>query len=768
MDITTEASASVPRSTDMGKPLFYGEHDELQGLWFHMKLKTMLDPSLSDSEQKKCAYLASCFQGRALVWLEERFNSQPEILDNYNALQASVNEAFDLPEAVKERIAEKRIMQLKQTGAVLHYLADFDALVTKLSWPASAKKALFFVGLKPHLQEKLILNNLVDTYDEMKDEAIRLDAALSQAKTPAKKAGKGKGTHKCAKCGRTNHETKDCFAKPKAVQVLSYEGASPPEPSNYIEALALQGRTLKALVDTGAKINAIRASLATTQQYPSDITPVDATGRPFSQCLTYIEDSIDGVIQRLYLIPGLQEEVILGEPYLAKGTGIRTFSVDLTGPIPEGGRIRQLSSLEQQAQDEFIETRLAEGKIRPSHAAAAATLLFVPKKDHTLRTVVDFRRLNSVTKRDGYALPLLKECLSRARGHTHYCVIDLERAFDLLGVRRGDEWKLAFKTNRGTYEFLVMPQGVTNGPSFFQRYIDSILPDFRQFCTVYIDDILVWANSEDMCEARVELIKQRLADHRIGISEKKYRGVDTSAVFLGMMISQHNITPLIDIEAIRSWPEPANVTDLQQFLGLANWHRDFVPQLSQLTAPLNPLTGNTAWRWESHHALAFGRVCDALCHSMATYNYDQTKPSEWYTDASLFGLGGIHMQEGRVVSIISRGLTPAERNYTTTEREMLAIVHAAKKWRHYLESSTHPTIIHTDHQALTQSLNPDGTNRRINRWMEFLMTYRLDLRFVAGKQNPADAPSRRPDYVLSAEGGGYDWKFSEDNSSGKD
>jgi hypothetical protein len=477
-------------------------------------------------------------------------------------------------------------------------------------------------------------------------------------------------------------------------------------------------------------------------------------------------DTLDGISYQFYIIPSLTEEVILGQPYLTKGTGIRTFSVDLTEPIPEGGRVRQISSLEQAAQDEFISTRLAANKIRPSQSSTAATLLYVPKKDGTLRTVVDYRRLNSVTRRDGYALPLLRECLDRARGHKFYCVIDLENAFDLLRVRPGDEWKTAFKTNQGTFEFLVMPQGVMNGPSFFQRYVDSLLNSYRQFLTVYLDDILLWADDKDLLEARVEIIKELLIDNGINISQKKFRGVEQSVVFLGMMISEKCITPLVDIEAMFSWPTPANKNQLQQFLGTCNWHRDFIPDLSQITSPLNPLTGNTAWVWEDQHDEAFGKAIRAVCGAMSTYNFNPTLPTHWHTDASLFGLGGVMMQQGKVVSIISRGLKPAERNYTTTEREVLAVVHAAKKWRHYLESSHERVTVHTDHQAILQALNSDGSNRRLNRWTELIMGMPATMTFVKGVDNLADAPSRRPDYESERgwEGEGYDYKFSGEDS----
>lgn len=311
---------AVPASaSELGKPMFTGEHEELQGLWFHMRIKSILDPKLSLSDERKCAYLASCMKGRALTWLTEIHTRDPRVLTNYNNLERMVNEAFDLPEAVKIRLAERKIMKLRQTASVLHYQSDFDSLVIKLKWPESAKKALFFAGLKTALQEKLILTNSIDTYSEMKDEAIRLDAALANSVGQAAdaKKKKNKTKEKCGKCGRTNHATKDCYAK--TTQAITYEGASPPSGSNYIRKIRLQNQELSALVDTGSKLNVMRRSLAKTEKFPSEINILDPVGKEMEHHASFVLDKIDGIVLKFYLVDGLLEEVILGEPYLGGG-----------------------------------------------------------------------------------------------------------------------------------------------------------------------------------------------------------------------------------------------------------------------------------------------------------------------------------------------------------------------------------------------------------------------------------------------------------------
>src|ERR1700680_706950 len=763
-DVPMDDASTLPESaSDLGKPIFTGEHEELQGLWFHMTIKSILDPKLARSEEKQCAYLASCMKGRARSGLTEIYTRNPNVLRNYQALKNAVDEAFDLPESVKERLAEKKIMKLRQTTTALHYQSDFDALVIKLHWPESAKKALFFAGLKLAQKEKLILPNPIDTYSEMKDEAIRLDAALSNSTgtaVPGSKKPAG-GKAKCAHCARTNHATKDSYAK-KAVQAITYVGATPPSESNYRQ-VNLWGKNLVALVDTGSKINAIRASLASGELFKSTISIVDPVGRELENQGSYVREEIDGTIHDIYLIPDLTEELILGEPYLGgRGGGERTFLVDLTGPIPAGNRPIRYSDTERQALELFVATNLSEGNIRRSASPSPANALLVPKKDGTLRTVIDFRPVNSVTKRDGYPIPLLRESIDRARGFNYYCLVDLKNAFGNLRVRPGDEWKLAFRTHEGTFEFLNMPQGVTNGPSFFQRFIDTTLYQFRKDCVVYLDDILIFSNNIE----HIDLVRRNiilvLAEKGVAVNEVKSTQPNQNQIFLGMRITPWAVEAVMVRETIRDWPAPRNKTQLQYFLGLANWFRDFVPNLSEKVAPLYELTGASPWSWQGEQRQSFLITKDALCAHVTTRNWDPLKPTEWYVDASQFGLGGVMKQGKHFVAVISRGLSPAERNYTTTERKVLAVVHAAKKWRHFLESSHQPVTVFTDHMAITQTLNADGTNRRINRWQEILMGLPMNLRFVAGQDNPADLPSRRADYEPELAGGEAD-VYSEDD-----
>jgi hypothetical protein len=300
--------------------------------------------------------------------------------------------------------------------------------------------------------------------------------------------------------------------------------------------------------------------------------------------------------------------------------------------------------MERQALESFVETKHAEGNIRRSASSTPANALLVPKEDGSLRTVIDFRPVNSVTRRDGYPIPLLREAIDRARGHSYYCLVDLKNAFGNLRTRPGDEWKLAFRTHEGTFEFLNMPQGVTNGPCFFQRFIDTTLYQFRKDCVVYLDDILIFSNDmEHINRVRHDIIFV-LAEKGVAVNMVKSTQPNQNQIFLGMRITPWAVEAVMVRETIRDWPVPQNTKQLQSFLGLANWFRDFVPGLSQKMAPMYELTGVGPWSWQEEHRQAFAITKNALCAHVTTRNWDPLKPTEWYVDASQFGLGGVMKQ----------------------------------------------------------------------------------------------------------------------------
>jgi hypothetical protein len=755
----TSAGETITSSTGFADGItFSGKAEELPALWLHMTLKIALDSDVRDHVRVRCAYLASTFKGMAMDWFARTLPQQPTLLDDYETLTALVKEVFGVTEDVATAQAQAKITHLKQTRSVPEYIAEFESLADQLGWPVSARQAFFYQGLKADLKDRLIASSVPD-YTSLRREAKSIEAQvmIAHGKMPdqspsapsKKKKRAAKKKTPCAKCGRTNHATADCYATTKKVGMIRATGAISTPESQRIRGLLIQGQRLTALVDTGAEVSCIRADLARDVPNASPVCLTGPDGHTMVAQASYVLETIDNVAQKLYLVPGLTEEVVLGLPYLQHVTPVDVFDVDILSTPQDGGRLRTLSLPEDRAMNVEVDKLLKEGIIRTSQATTASNILFVPKKSGDLRMVVDFRELNKVTRRDSYPLPLLRDVLEKARHAQWFTVIDLVAAFHLIRVARGREYLLAFRTSRGMYEFTRMPFGVTNGPATFQRFIDQALFPHHAYALAYLDDILVHAETEAECQQRSEAVTRTLRDLEITINEDKLQWVRQDVTLLGTRVTNEFIEPIQDYQTILDWPEPTNITELQSWLGIYNYWAPFVPIAAEEAAPLYRLTGKNEWEWRFQEKMAFSRTKEAALSSIRLFPFQPNSPPDVYTDASGYAIGAIMFQNDRPIAIISRSLSPAERNYTTTERELLAMVFAAKKWRHYWESTREPIKIRTDHKALTQSLNAKGENRRINRWSLLLSQYQFELIFEPGSTNPADYPSRRADYVKS-------------------
>ena len=206
---------------------------------------------------------------------------------------------------------------------------------------------------------------------------------------------------------------------------------------------------------------------------------------------------------------------------------------------------------------QYIQENLGKGFIRPSKSPAAAPVLFVPKKDGTLRLCIDYRGLNKVTVKNRYPLPLMGEILNRVNGATVFSKIDLKDAYYRIRIRPGDEWKTAFRTRYGQYEYLVMPFGLTNAPAAFQAYINQALRGLvDDFCIVYLDDILIFSRTEEEHAEHLQLVCQRLREAELYAKPSKCQFYQKEMEFLGFIINERGVQ--IDPSRVRTiveWKE---------------------------------------------------------------------------------------------------------------------------------------------------------------------------------------------------------------------
>ena len=428
------------------------------------------------------------------------------------------------------------------------------------------------------------------------------------------------------------------------------------------------------------------------------------------------------------------------------------------GAKPTFGPIYNLSELELETLKTYIDENLTKGFIRPSSSPFGAPVLFVKKPHGGLRLCVDYRALNRVTIKNRYPLPLISQLLDRLKGKKFFTKLDLRDAFNLIRIALGEEYKTAFRTRYGQFEYLVMPFGLHGAPGTFQSYVNHVLREFiDQFCVVYLDDILIFSDSLEEHIQHVRQILERLLEHGLYVKLEKCLFHARQVSFLGFVISQQGISMEPDrIATIVDWPVPESVHDIQVFLGFANFYRRFIEGYSRVVLPVTQLLRkNTKFNWSPSAQAAFDTIKERFTTGPVLRHFDPTLPSTLHTDASGAAISGIISQphDGLLhpVAFWSRKMTPAECNYDIHDCEMLAIVESMKHWRHYLEGAQHPVRILSDHKNLEVFMSTKLLNRRQARWAELLSGYDFILVHIPGTKNPADGPSRRPDYLKGVE-----------------
>lgn len=426
------------------------------------------------------------------------------------------------------------------------------------------------------------------------------------------------------------------------------------------------------------------------------------------------------------------------------------------GKEPTFGPIYQLSEKELKVLKEYIKENLEKGFIRPSSSPAASPILFVPKKDGSLRLCVDYRQLNSITIKDRYALPLVGELHDRLQGATIFTSLDMRGAYNLIRMKEGEEWKTAFRTRYGLYEYQVMPFGLTNAPASCQRMINDQLHEYLDvFVVAYLDDILIFSKTRTEHIEHVRKVLEKLKGANLLLKPEKCKFHKEELEFLGYIVGKNGIRMSPDkVQAVLEWPIPTTVKEVQAFLGFANFYRRFIAQYSAVAKPLTELTKkDQGFHWTNEAQRAFEDLKKRFTTAPILATFDPAQKIILETDASDFAIGaclGQLTEQGKLrpVAYYSRKLSPAELNYDVHDKELLAIVVAFEQWRVYLEGSTHQVQVLTDHKNLTSFTTTKILNRRQVRWAEALSAYNFIISYRKGSGNArADALSRRQDYT---------------------
>ncbi|KAG8486037.1 hypothetical protein CXB51_019343 [Gossypium anomalum] len=364
------------------------------------------------------------------------------------------------------------------------------------------------------------------------------------------------------------------------------------------------------------------------------------------------------------------------------------FGIDLIpGTAPISIAPYRMAPVELKELKSQLQELTDKGFVRPSFSPWGAPVLFVKKKDGSMRLCVDYRQLNKVTIKNKYPLPRIDDLFDQLKGVTWFSKIDLRSGYYQLRVKESDVPKTAFRTRYGHYEFLVMPFGLTNAPTVFMDLMNRIFRLYLdKFVVVFIDDILIYSKYETEHVEHLRIVLQTLRNKQLYAKFSKSEFWLREVGFLGYIGSGDGIR--VDpskISAIVDWKPPKNVTEIRSFLGLAGYYWQFVNGFSIIAAPMTRLLQkNVKFEWTEECQQSFEELKKLLTEAPALVQPESGKEFVVYSDASRNGLGCVLMQEGKVVAYASRQLKSHERNYLTHDLELAAIVFALKIWRHYL------------------------------------------------------------------------------------
>ncbi|CAA0811648.1 Uncharacterized mitochondrial protein AtMg00860, partial [Striga hermonthica] len=423
------------------------------------------------------------------------------------------------------------------------------------------------------------------------------------------------------------------------------------------------------------------------------------------------------------------------------------FTIDLVpGADPVSKAPNRMAPKELQELKAQIQELLNLGFIRPSVSPWGAPVLFVKKKDGTMRMCLDYRELNALTVKNKYPLPRIEDLFNQSRGATSvFLKIDLRSGYHQLKIRESDISKTAFRTRYGHYEFVVMPFGLSNAPTVFMDLMNRVFhPFLDQFVIVFIDDILVYSRDIDQHKENLRIVLETLRREKLYAKFSKCEFWLNRVAFLGHIVTAQCIE--VDpskIEALSKWDTPRSAADVRSFLGLAGYYRRFIEGFSKIAQPLNNLTKKAVrFDWSPKCEESFQELKRRLTTTPVLSIPDPTLEFTIYSDASKMGLGCVLMQQGTVVAYASRQLNPYEQNYPTHDLELAAVFHALKIWRHYLYGGK--CEIFTDHKSLKYIFTQKELNMRQRRWLELVKDYDCTISYHPGQANVvADALSWR-------------------------
>ncbi|KAK1678256.1 hypothetical protein QYE76_039104 [Lolium multiflorum] len=397
-----------------------------------------------------------------------------------------------------------------------------------------------------------------------------------------------------------------------------------------------------------------------------------------------------------------------------------------------------------------VAAMLAAGIIVPSMSPFASPVLLVLKKDGTWRFCVDYRRLNELTVKNVFPMPVIDELLDELGGATVFSKLDLRAGYHQIRMLPTDEAKTAFKTHLGHYQFRVMPFGLCNAPATFQCVMNSILlPCLRRSVLVFMDDILVYSKSIEEHVSHLREVLTLLQDHQLYVKPSKCSFACSTLEYLGHIVSAHGVaTDPKKTQAMKDWPQPTNLTELRGFLGLTGYYRKFVRNYGIIARSLtNLLKKKKEFLWDSAANEAFEALKAAMTTTPVLQLPDFSKTFVVETDACDTGIGAVLMQEGHPLAFLSKLLSKLHQSLSIYEKEFLALLMAVDRWRPYLQRDEF--IIKTDHHSLCFLEDQNLQSPLQRKAMARLMGLRFKIHYKKGAENHAADSLSRVGHLLA-------------------
>lgn len=429
---------------------------------------------------------------------------------------------------------------------------------------------------------------------------------------------------------------------------------------------------------------------------------------------------------------------IMGE---SLGCTNRSEHVIITESPPIKQRYYPVNPVMQRQIDLELDQMLKDGIVEPSNSGWASPIVLVKKKDGSYRFCVDYRKLNAVTLPDGYPLPYISNVLDKLRNAHYLSSVDIKSAYWQVPVAVESRKFTAFTVpNRGLFQFRRMPFGLRNSPATWQRLIDQVLgSDLEPYVFVYLDDIVIVTPTFEKHLSVLDEVFRRLKEANLTVSWDKCQFCRSELRYLGYVVDVNGLHADPEkVKAMLQLPCPKSVREVRRILGVFSWYRRFLPNFATLVAPITALVKKSVkFYWSQECEEAFTKVKELLVSAPVLQCPDYSLPFEVHTDASAYGVGAVlvqpHSDSERVVCYLSRSLSSQERNFSTTERECLAVLWAIEKLRPYLEGIRFTVV--TDHYSLVWLQNLRDPTGRLARWAVRLQQYDFEIVHRKGKDH---------------------------------